>query len=211
MFDRILESNFKFHPVGQGCFYSGYIKYKDFYFSVVYDCGTVSPKKFLTDEINKYKTSLKGDLDVLIISHFDEDHINGVFELLQGITCKNLIIPYYEPIERLILAISSGDTDSEEYIQFLQNPITYFIEKDFKIDRIIVIGRPNEDSDKVLNPDNVSPDFVIDENKGFFLQADFYDKDDDKILQDIAEIDKNILTHAKIKFLKKPYQIQIQL
>ncbi|WP_294264183.1 hypothetical protein [uncultured Chryseobacterium sp.] len=208
--DIMLESNFEFHPVGQGCFYSGYIKYEDFYFNMVYDCGTVSPRNFLTHEINKYKTNVQGDLDILIISHFDEDHINGVFELLQGTTCKNLIIPYYEPIERLILAISSAETDGGDYIEFLQNPITYFIERDFKIDRIIVIGRPNNDSDKVLNSDNISPDTVIDENKGFILQADFYDKADSIILQDIAEIDKNILIHSKIKFLKKPYRVQIQ-
>lgn len=209
MFDKLLQANFKFHPVGQGCFYSGYIECKRIPFNMVYDCGTVSPRNFLTNEINKYKASLKGDLDVLIISHFDEDHINGVFELLKGIICKNLIIPYYEPIERLLLAVefdNDGSGGNDDYIEFLRNPVTYFLENEYNIERIIIVGRPNEESDKLPDPDNIAPDPEFDNIKGFILDADFYAGYNDI---EIAEADRESTSNPKVKFLKKPYRIQI--
>lgn len=207
----MINANFKFHPVGQGCFYSGRIKYDRVSFNIVYDCGTVSPRNFLTGEINKYKRTINGVLDLLIISHFDKDHINGVFELLNGITCKNLIIPYYQPIERLMLAISANENDNadnRDYIEFLRNPIAYFIERDFNIERIIFIGEPNNDSDTVYNPDNNSPDFDINGDTSMNIQVDLFENN--IFPENVADLDKAAtLQNTIVKFLKKPYRIQL--
>ena len=48
----MIEARFKFHPVGQGGFYSGKF-YNDevVIASVVYDCGTITQNSFIRDEI----------------------------------------------------------------------------------------------------------------------------------------------------------------
>jgi hypothetical protein len=147
---REIEANFEFHPVGQGCFYTGTIKNggrikNKFHF--VYDCGTKSKMFFLDKEIKKYKNQLENNsIDLLIISHFDEDHVNGVIDLLKNTHCKRLVIPYYHPLQRLLLFALSSSLD-DEYILMLIDPIAYFADENrFKIDEIVVIAG-NENSD----------------------------------------------------------------
>ncbi|WP_157456865.1 MBL fold metallo-hydrolase [Carnobacterium maltaromaticum] len=89
------------YPVGQGFFYSGSIQN----FQLVYDCGTegnVTDLKYLIDfyfeEINKEKT-----IDMLVVSHFDNDHVNGLPYLLSKCTVKKMYIPYYEIEDLLVL------------------------------------------------------------------------------------------------------------
>lgn len=50
----MIEAKFKFHPVGQGGFYSGKF-YNDevVIASVVYDCGTITRNSFIRDEIEE--------------------------------------------------------------------------------------------------------------------------------------------------------------
>ena len=93
----MIKAKFKFHPVGQGAFYTGKVfqskrknaKIKGKEFNIVYDCGTKSTKSYLIDSIKEFKKDLdEAKLDVLILSHLDEDHINGVTELLKDIDKK---------------------------------------------------------------------------------------------------------------------------
>ena len=69
-----------FYPVGQGGFYSERIWNGFECRTVVYDCGAVNkdPTKKLQDCI--ISSGIK-DVDVLVISHLDEDHINGICNL----------------------------------------------------------------------------------------------------------------------------------
>lgn len=141
---HLLSANFKFHPVGQGCFYSGDIinnnhKKK---FTLVFDCGTISSKKYLDNSISVFK-STHDKIDLLIISHFDEDHVNGVAELLNGISCDTVIIPYYSPLLRLGL-FASNESSNPDYDLFLRSPMNYFLQEKFKISNIIVIGNDKE-------------------------------------------------------------------
>ena len=78
-----MKSNFKLWPVGQGLFYSGTIKYENNQnFNFVYDCGSSSMN--IDEIVDHYvETSLiDKTLDMLVISHFDEDHISGIPKLL---------------------------------------------------------------------------------------------------------------------------------
>lgn len=68
-----------FHPVGFGAFYTE--KHIDptskQSINVVYDCGTLHNKHYIKDAIRSYFK--QGDyIDLLIISHFDIDHIKGI-------------------------------------------------------------------------------------------------------------------------------------
>lgn len=61
-----------FHPIGQGAFYSERIDN----FNMVYDCGSVSESEKKQKKVISQSFSKNDDINVLVISHFDEDHIN---------------------------------------------------------------------------------------------------------------------------------------
>src|SRR5947208_13493 len=120
-----LLSYFNFHPVGQGCFYTGIIKFQNKEFSFIYDCGTLSKRQFLTNASETFIRP-RNVIDMVIISHFDEDHVNGVFEILKKVRCKRLILPYYEPFERLIVYSSQDNDPGGDYLNFLIDPFNFF-------------------------------------------------------------------------------------
>ncbi|MBX7139763.1 MAG: MBL fold metallo-hydrolase [Chitinophagales bacterium] len=223
---KMLEADFNFHPIGQGCFYSGLLSFEkipSLRFNFVYDCGTDSIRKYLEEEIDDYKNGLVGnDLDLLVISHFDADHVNGVSKLLDGIRCRRVIIPYYEPIERLLLSITSNKVD-EDYLRFLQNPISFLSNPDrFRVDEIIIIGGPPEEGEvNNLNPENTNPiqgksleEFVKDigDLKELRCQGIFYGIDDsDSTALRIRRLEPADTNFTEVKFLAKPYKVQFDI
>jgi hypothetical protein len=84
------------HPVGQGAFYTERIIVDDRCYNIVYDCGAGNRKQastVLKREIASYYTH-NDIIDILFVSHFDNDHINGIRELMKhtrGI--KNIVVP----------------------------------------------------------------------------------------------------------------------
>ena len=131
----MLNSFFKIHPIGQGGFYTGFL---DFYgrnhsqFNFVYDCGTLSERSNLNHAIKSYKNRIWNKvIDVLFISHLDDDHVNGIADLLNGIRCENIYLPYLTPFERLLVAIrhNPGDTDDfPNFMRFITSPHDYLLE-----------------------------------------------------------------------------------
>ncbi|MCM1067894.1 MAG: hypothetical protein NC418_10015 [Muribaculaceae bacterium] len=81
-----------FHTVGQGAFYSEEISEKSGgrLFRMVYDCGSST----LTDKDMQKKAAsdLGSDtaVDLLIVSHFDRDHINGI----PALNPKRVMMPF---------------------------------------------------------------------------------------------------------------------
>ncbi|QAB14425.1 MBL fold metallo-hydrolase [Hydrogenovibrio thermophilus] len=82
-----------FHPVGQGAFYTEeHLKPRtDIEFRVVYDCGG-SSGKIVKDEIDR-KYRKNEQIDAVFISHFHQDHINGLEYLLSRCDVKKVFIP----------------------------------------------------------------------------------------------------------------------
>lgn len=84
-------------PVGQGGFYTEIFKSDDpdeKDFCVVYDCGSFTgfePKRTIPWAIPDGQ-----DIDILFISHFDNDHINGIKELSKRRKIKTIIMPLLE-------------------------------------------------------------------------------------------------------------------
>ena len=89
---------FKFHPVGQGLFYTGSIANDSFNF--VYDCGSSSGNTYIQDSIEKYVSSLrtfgsnKPIINFAVISHLHVDHFNGIMSLWDKATIQQIILPY---------------------------------------------------------------------------------------------------------------------
>lgn len=110
---------YNFHGVGQGLFCSG--SAGDFQW--VYDCGSFNKKK-LSTAINQFS----GRINLLAISHFHEDHINGIPELKKkGIDA--VLLPFLTKGMRalvLIDLISSGNNVSADCLRLLHSPPKYF-------------------------------------------------------------------------------------
>lgn len=134
-----IRHKFTAHPVGQGLFYSGRISLTndgyDEHFNFVFDCGSMN-KKQCEDEINNYHTNIFPDnsaLDLLVISHFDEDHVNHIYELLKSNRkAKKIVAPLLNFTERFSLLLkwlSSGGNKSLAsgeffFIQLILDPDT---------------------------------------------------------------------------------------
>lgn len=154
-----------FHTVGQGAFYSEVFSHRNRkQFVVVYDCGSFSiGSKSLKPKLNRsLETKINSDLessevDILFISHFDTDHINGC----QFLKPKIVIIPYLSEEQINILSVINTILDGDLEIEILRSPENYF--QDSHIIRIYPAEeggiQDNQefrildiDSDNVVNP-----------------------------------------------------------
>lgn len=87
-----------FHSVGHGAFYTERF-YDDSYnnpqnvANFVYDCGSITDLQKLQQEINREFNQGTKIINAVFISHFHEDHINGLGHLLGNCTVQNIVIP----------------------------------------------------------------------------------------------------------------------
>jgi hypothetical protein len=149
--------SYKFHAIGQGCFFTGIFKDQAEDQDVlifVFDCGSKTAGSYLTDEITKFKAKIKKTeggrpvIDLLMVSHFDEDHVNGILELLENVKCTNLVIPYLSIQERLGV-FSNGGAKAEWHRRFLQNPEQFIRSNEYDVDRIILIDGSDGLNDQI--------------------------------------------------------------
>ncbi len=88
-----------FHAVGNGTLFSGQIinTENNEVFNWIYDCGSTS-KTTILDKVTSLPIWFQSTktIDMLVISHFDNDHVNGIEELLKTFYVKRLILPYTE-------------------------------------------------------------------------------------------------------------------
>ena len=128
----MMEMTRTFHPVGQGAFYSEHFRSENGDdFRIVYDCGTktskkkVDPVKVIQGAFNDSKP-----IDILFISHFDEDHISMISELLnQHAIIKLVVLPLLPVEETAVLQAHyrhEGNTIGE---LLLADPVGFFHNK----------------------------------------------------------------------------------
>lgn len=151
-----VHGTFRFHPIGQGLFYSGILMKKDGkqnrQFSFVYDCGTDSPRVFLRQETDHLKLLLKNSrtsgrkkLDLLIVSHLHDDHVNGLEHLLDGVEVDTVVMPYLSEGMKLLARLESSY--DEAFLQsFYLDPVAWFESKGVR--RILLLGADERDSFK---------------------------------------------------------------
>lgn len=127
--DINVKGEFSFEPVGQGCFYNGTITVGDREYSVVYDCGSSSGGSmvFTKSAINKYwKRRKRKYIDILVISHLDEDHYNAISCLLEnGTKVGIMILPFITRVDTTLLTAKDvdGRRYNEKYLSFLIDPV----------------------------------------------------------------------------------------
>lgn len=153
----MIEIRSIYHPVGQGLFFSSKIIVGEQEFNFVYDCGGSLKeerwKKVMDDYIktlpltNNEGNEKKRKLDLLIISHFHKDHINGLETLLERVKLNTVILPYLSPLELLLYAIVNAEFLDRPHLRFLLNPIQYLKEK--AVEEIILIARGDESDEGI--------------------------------------------------------------
>lgn len=130
------------YPVGQGSFYSEvFFLPEGKVFTVVYDCGSFNTKE-LHREIDHSNIE---EIDLLVISHYHKDHINGLVHMnKKKITAKKIFIPKLEASE---IALYAHELKYEpRLLAFMQDPTALFPDA-------VVITITNEDTDAVETVD----------------------------------------------------------
>ncbi|MCQ4161878.1 MBL fold metallo-hydrolase [Roseomonas sp. GC11] len=106
--DDLNSISIEFWPIGQGGFTSINIKINKKSYNIVYDCGTNSSTRFLKKSIERYENKNKNEnenekkIDIMVISHFHEDHVNGFVCLAKKFDIKMLIIPAFDDVDFFI-------------------------------------------------------------------------------------------------------------
>lgn len=101
------------HPIGQGGFVSEYLPESDHL--VIYDCGTKTSG--VGNRIDAVFDSLpKECVDILFISHFDEDHVSLIPKLRKRKCIKKVIMPLMNDAERSLISLLSGNKELSRMI-----------------------------------------------------------------------------------------------
>lgn len=177
------------HPVGQGGFYTEQFLLendggfeKSSMLNVVYDCGSNTNSRQLKNEISR--TFKKNEeITALFISHFDQDHINGLTYLS------------HNPIRFLILPLLS---ESLKLLAFLSTDIAKIekkeIETHFKIKvKNIIFVRPVSEYEK----------FTQDQANGSPINLSLFSSDSERSINSGTELQVDSL----IKWIYKPFNM----
>lgn len=136
-----------FHPVGQGAFYSEKFEFAKRQKLIVYDCGSLD-FQYLETELSSYFR--KGTvIDIFFLSHFDEDHINGISKLKElGVKIKTVVIPLINEDDKWFYICTNGELVKEA----INDPKSFF-----GADNIIQI-KPVEEDHKNENREPITID-----------------------------------------------------
>ena len=115
------------HPVGHGGFHTATVYLPNKRLHYVFDCGSIQ-RNALCRQIADYSQN-PTSIDVLFVSHFHKDHINGLdtFLATSG-PVENVVIPYLEPEDRafIVLAEMSAGRLSKLLADFVSDPEDWF-------------------------------------------------------------------------------------
>lgn len=137
-YNLFTKQEFVPYKVGQGLFYSGKVeagKRKDSNQTMrfVFDCGSTS-RKTGKAAVEQYLKDISPNniIDLVVISHFDADHVNLFGELLRNnMKVKTLVLPFTPFAERLHIALSLSADDFEkdqngDTVSLILNPVGFF-------------------------------------------------------------------------------------
>ena len=110
------------HPVGQGGFYSEIFRDEINNHCIVYDCGSENKQK-LKSAISSALPD-NAPIDILFISHFDSDHVNGIKELRKHHTIKCVVMPQLKQFEWFYILEDCVKREKKASDEIIHNLIT---------------------------------------------------------------------------------------
>jgi len=159
----------KFNAVGQGLFAAGTLNFSEdntnfdhIDFRWVYDCGTTSSQRFVESAIRELASNPPNrPLDLIVISHFDADHISGIVELLNSVGTKTIMLPWAPLWHRLLIGFQQGLSPNDPELRFYVDPANFLNDQaGDNFDRIVFV--PFSNSEGPPEPeaeDGPSPEF----------------------------------------------------
>jgi hypothetical protein len=149
---RLAHVRHHHHAVGQGLFCFGEFQLihpsrESFFW--VHDCGaTTADQDALRREVTRAKRDLgeRRTIDLLILSHFDSDHISGLRELLRDVSVDWLVLPYMLPADRILLAVAAGASGDSDFASYAYDPVAFLSEftGNGEIRNVVFIGDPDQ-------------------------------------------------------------------
>lgn len=115
-----------FHPIGQGAFYSERHNFNGTNFTIVYDCGTLTFNEKEREPLIISSFSKGHIIDILFISHFHADHINGIETLSKHCTIKRVVLPLIDDTEKALLRVSNFFDMNYSDIRLIDSPESFF-------------------------------------------------------------------------------------
>lgn len=125
----------QFQSVGHGTFFTGSVRDEHgASFSWAYDCGSKRPTRVGEAVASlEYSQDWPTDhaLDMVAVSHFDDDHINGLELLLARHRVKYLVLPFLGIKARLahISSAMEGEPSSASMAAFAMDPVRYLMDR----------------------------------------------------------------------------------
>lgn len=164
-----------FHAVGNGTFFTSKIRGRDgSEFNWGYDCGSTSENTINEIIGSSYLDFKDGDsIDMMVISHFDDDHVNGLMTLLKKHTIKRLVLPYSNWIQAIReLSIDGSHGVSPSVALFQLNPALWLYNNNLssRVKKIILIqgnGGPENSDGPIVSepyPKNLDESLVLRDN-----------------------------------------------
>ena len=204
--------SYHFYPVGQGLFSTGSIRRHGegkSRFLWVYDCGSSSSQSLLDNGIHRldHFAGARQRIDLLVLSHFDHDHISGVVRLLEKFKIGTLMLPYMPLAQRLIIAFEEGSGGADDPLTgFYLNPVAFLLAQEGPgIERILFVPPSgNEGPDypgDIPNPRVPGPE---DEPK---IDFDLDDRKDTEDLGSLMRADQQGAKNAAVEFLRRGSRI----
>lgn len=153
------------YPVGHGGFHGEKIG-NNFYF--IFDCGS-KKKETIEKAIDRYYQGID-DIDLLVISHFHDDHYKGLKNLITKKEVKKIMIPFLSEEEKVNAMLESvlrfeGNDDNldafKENIKIIYDTKEYLDELKYN-GQILVVGNFKEKIDEfVFGLEDLSKDIKI--------------------------------------------------
>lgn len=144
-----------FHPIGQGAFYTERFNFSKDDFTVVYDCGSLTFREKKMEKIIKSTFPKNHSIDILFISHFHADHINGIEILAKHCKIQKVIMPLIDNQTKILVKVANLIGAGFSDTRLIDSPENIF--GDIPIIRIDSTKiNPNFDGVSLNNPIDIS-------------------------------------------------------
>jgi len=139
-----------FHPIGQGAFYTERHFCGKEEFTIVYDCGSTTLSKQELEKKIKSTFSKDYPIDILFISHFHADHINGIEILMNHCSIKRVVLPLLEQDAKTLIKVTNW-IDDKNYTdtRLIDDPKDFFGEIPIITIKDINIDTQNQDENGI--------------------------------------------------------------
>lgn len=196
-----------FLPIGQGAFcweqffnHSAHSPEEDKRINVVYDCGSLSGIKLLHMQINRcFKRDEK--IHAVFLSHFDEDHVNGLEYLLIHNKVEHIFFPLLTKEDKALIRlhhlVNSASADEHVFwLRFALDPFETLSQMNLKY---IPILHP------VMSEDRIDADVQFrDISESYYQQV----HSGDNVFEIVRDSTKEIHSIHKLDWLYIPFHFR---